>query len=205
MLYTCFLFDLDNTLVDTEPINRSALEQCGCPKVDDLTSSDLRSFSPNELLKRAGHASATDRYWRCYGRLVRTESRLFDPKTPAVLAELQKRGARIGLVTSSPKSITEVMLSACGVADQFASCMVTYGTCRRRKPFPDPILAALKMLRHPPSGSIYIGDAQKDAQASRAAGTHFGFAAWSRTPKQEASALRPNQVFVSMSDILVYT
>jgi HAD superfamily hydrolase (TIGR01509 family) len=196
---------LDNTLVDTDPMIRRALERCGCSQASEISESDLHSFSPNELLKRAGRADAAGRYWQLYGALAKGESKLLDPKTPAVLSELQARSVKLGLVTSSPKSVTAAMLSTCGIAEQFASCMVTYGTCNRRKPFPDPILAALKLLRHPAARAIYIGDAPKDADASRAAGTHFGFAGWARVPKEEMDALKPDRMFAEIADILSCT
>jgi HAD superfamily hydrolase (TIGR01509 family) len=156
--YSCVLFDLDDTLVDTQALVRKAWERCGGPS-----------------LPRAEQA-----YRAQYARLVRTEAKLLDPATPRVLAILAERGVRLGVVTSAPRCFAVPILGATGLLRLFDACLVTRETCGRQKPAPHPIRRALELLAHPPSRALYIGDAPDDALASRRCGIHFGLAGWAR-------------------------
>jgi HAD superfamily hydrolase (TIGR01549 family) len=198
------LFDLDNTLIDSASLVRSSLAGCGCQGVDAIPADDFRCLSPYELLQRLERADARDAYWRLYKRLVSERVRLLDEQTPSVLAQLRGRGVRLGLVTSSVKEVVASALEKCGIAGFFADCMVTYGTCRRRKPHPEPIQHALRLLRHGVEGAMYVGDAERDAITCRNAGVHFGLAAWSAGDRPTLASLAPTRVLRRMSDVLEY-
>jgi pyrophosphatase PpaX len=203
--YSCVLFDLDNTLIDTAPLVREALACCGCAGAAALSESDLRCTSPHELLARLDRPEATKEYWRHYKKLVRHKVNLMDPDAAAVLGQLQTRQVRLGLVTSSIKEVVNSALAKCGLSAFFSRCLVTYGTCPRRKPHPDPINCALRLLEHGADETIYIGDSENDALACRNAGVHFGLAAWAFPEKPRIACRVPMTVLRRLSDMLAYT
>ncbi len=51
-----------------------------------------------------------------------------------------------------------------------AGCIVSGDTCPQPKPHPAPLLAASAALAIPASGCVYVGDDERDTQASLAAG-----------------------------------
>lgn len=53
-----------------------------------------------------------------------------------------------------------------------AACVVSGDTTQRRKPHPDQLLHACVLADCSPAESIYVGDAQRDVEAGRAAGMH---------------------------------
>jgi pyrophosphatase PpaX len=201
--YSCILFDVDNTLADTSPVIRASLLQCGCPDVDNIPDAEIRGVSPPELLKRRGRSDLSNSFWNIYEELLPDMVRLLDTESCRVLRFLDDRGTRLGIVTSSRSSTTGIVLEACKIRSFFSDCLVTYGTCKRRKPHPDPILHALSMLEAKPARTLYVGDALKDATASRAAGVDFGLAAWSDC---ENDAMMVSDVILKgMAALLDYT
>lgn len=200
--YTCVLFDVDNTLVDTDPLIQASLRACGCSGTEDLSVDQMRSQSPNSLLRLLGAPNASDAYWRHYTKLAGSGAQLLDSRTPEVLESLVGRGVAVGVVTSSPKRITQAVLRQCGILRFFEDCLVTYGSCSRRKPYADPILFGLALLEHPAFGAVYVGDAERDAYACKDAEVDFALAGWARLCGDEASRLEPEIILEGVADLL---
>jgi phosphoglycolate phosphatase len=74
-----------------------------------------------------------------------------------------------GIVTNKPGFLTTPLLAALGL-DRVAGCVVSGDTLPERKPHPAPLLLAASQLSLPPAQCLYVGDAERDVQASRAAG-----------------------------------
>ena len=203
--YSCVLFDVDNTLIDTTTCVRHALMECGCPDAGEIPDAELRTSSPNSILTRRGCGRLSGAYWRRYDALAVTETRLFADETGVILASLRDRKVALGVVTSCRAVTTKALLQAHGLSDFFDGCLVTYGTYPRRKPYPDPLLHALAVLRAKPGMTLYVGDAEKDAIASRAAHVAFGLAGWAQFTEEEAGVLTPDVTLECMTDLLGYT
>lgn len=129
------------------------------------------------LLKSAGFTPAR----------FRAQCRSDDPPIPLfpevaeTIGRLRELGAALGVATNLPDWMASPMLDAAGLSDHL-SAVVTWGTTSRRKPHPDPLLAAMRQLglscheRH-----WYVGDSVADCQAAKAAGLSFAFAGWGAT------------------------
>ncbi|MCK4849703.1 MAG: HAD-IA family hydrolase [Phycisphaerae bacterium] len=202
--YNCFLFDVDNTLLDTGPLIRSALEECGCPHVDQISDRDIRFLSPSRILSDRGQSHLTGLYWQAYDRMAGVGSRLFDSQTGEVLTTLRERGISLGVVTSCRKSSTVRLLKVSGILEFFADCLVTYGTCSRRKPSAEPLLCAMKRLGQSCADTIYIGDSEQDSLACRSANVHLGVPKWAGVSAAEIRVRRPAIVISRMSDLVNY-
>ena len=100
---------------------------------------------------------------------IARHTRLFDGME-ALLAAFDTRGIRWGIVTNKPARLTEPLMQALGLAHR-AACIVSGDTTAYAKPHPEPILHACRLIGSAPDRSIYVGDAQRDIEAGRRAGT----------------------------------
>jgi len=174
------LFDLDGTLLDTAPDLGTALNtQRAEHKLAPLPQERIRpivSHGSPALLKLgfgiepndSRYAGMRARLLEIYRGCLSQETRLF-PGIDAVLLDLEHRGMRWGIVTNKPGALTEPLLQAFNL-NQRTACVVSGDTTPRRKPHPDQLLHACALTSCSPANSIYVGDAQRDVEAGRAAG-----------------------------------
>ena len=174
---SCFLFDLDDTLVESDPIRIRALEFSGHPHPKSLTLKEIRYKSPIALMKPYGRVNM-NQYWKHYLCAAEKSARLTSTKLPTVLSRLKASGKSLGLVTSCPEHIARRVLEIIGIIVYFDSCIIGYVTCRKNKA--KGISIALHKLNSPPEVSAYIGDSLKDYLASLRVGLTFCLASWSR-------------------------
>lgn len=173
------LFDLDGTLLDTAPdmgaaLNRLRLEE-------NLEALDFETIRPNvshgslRLISLGFPEAGGDEFERLrlrfldlYAENVALETRLF-PGLEKVLAESERLGIPWGVVTNKPGWLTGPLLAALGL-DARAACVVSGDTLAVRKPHPLPLYHAAELLEVEPNRCVYVGDAERDIQAGRAAG-----------------------------------
>ena len=172
------LFDLDGTLLDTAPDMVSALNALRLENQLEALPYDLVrgavSHGAAKLVKTGfPHAEGEHfetlrlRYLAIYSGALARGTRLF-PGMEQVLDELSARHLSIGIVTNKPAWLTEPLLQALGLRSRFA-CVVSGDSVAERKPHPMPLLHAAAMAGVAPSECIYVGDAERDVQAARAA------------------------------------
>lgn len=173
------LFDLDGTLLDTAPDMIFALNQ--------LRAEQDRPALPYELARtKVSHGSSglvklafpelegdaferlRNRFLELYDRRLAIDTALF-AGFEEVLATLEARALRWGIVTNKPAFLTNPLLSALGL-DRRAGCVVSGDTLPQRKPHPAPLLHAASQLQLAPGQCVYVGDAERDVQSARAAG-----------------------------------
>jgi phosphoglycolate phosphatase len=182
------LFDLDGTLADTAPdlaraLNRLLVERGLAPVPPEATRAHtsagargLLSVSLGLAPGDAGYAELRERVLDFYEEGLCIETRLFDG-IPALLAELQGRGLRWGVVTNKAKRFTEPLMRLLD-PEQRAACVVSGDSTPRLKPHPDSLLHAAASLALPPAECLYVGDDLRDVQAARAAGMGVLAAGW---------------------------
>jgi phosphoglycolate phosphatase len=108
------------------------------------------------------------RFLELYAANLAIGTRLF-PGFDTVLEQLEARGTPWGIVTNKPGWLTDPLLAALGL-DRRAACTVSGDTVAERKPHPLPLLHASRLIGVPPQHCVYVGDAERDIQAGRAAG-----------------------------------
>jgi phosphoglycolate phosphatase len=108
------------------------------------------------------------RFLQLYAQNLALGTRLF-PGFEAVLDDLEARGVPWGVVTNKPGWLTDPLLAALGL-DRRAACAVSGDTVAERKPHPLPLLHAARLVGVAPERCVYVGDAERDIQAGRAAG-----------------------------------
>ncbi|HZV73120.1 MAG TPA: HAD family hydrolase [Conexibacter sp.] len=174
------LLDLDGVLVDS----RDAMETAWQAVQHDVgVSTPFAAYFREigrpfrDILERLGLAERGDEIERVYRATALREA----PRVPAfpgihtALARLDKRGVKLGVVTSKARSQTTWTLS------QFDVEFATVQTPERHtpgKPAPYPLLVAASEARVDVRDSVFVGDMDVDELAARAAGMRFLHAGW---------------------------
>lgn len=192
------LFDLDGTLADTAPDLAFALNQTLLRHGHEaLPFAQIRPHVSHGgvALIRAGFQIEPGHpkfeiyrqdLLAVYLENIARETRLF-PGMPEVLERLEGRGIAWGVVTNKPSWLTDPLMQALNLGTR-AACIISGDTLSERKPHPGPITHACALAGVPPEACIYIGDAERDIQAGRAAGTAtlsalFGYLDKTDTPE----------------------
>ena len=81
-----------------------------------------------------------------------------------VLDFLDQNNIAWGIVTNKPAWLTDPLMAALPLANQ-PQCVISGDTLKTRKPDPEPLLHACKLINCSADNTIYIGDAERDIQA----------------------------------------
>lgn len=175
------LFDLDGTLADTAPDLAYALNQTLLRHGHEaLPFERIRPHVSHGgvALIRAGFGIEPEhpefqRYREdmlaVYQQNIARETTLF-PGMTEVLEQLERHRIPWGIVTNKPAWLTDPLMAGMGL-NQRAACIVSGDTTANSKPHPEPILHACGLTGITPHECLYIGDAERDIAAGRAAGT----------------------------------
>jgi 2-phosphoglycolate phosphatase len=174
------LFDLDGTLADTAPDLGLALnmqrERHGMPPLPQETIRPFASHGSLGLLgvgfglkpEDADFSAMRDEYLALYDEIFLNNTSLIEGIIE-VLHEIESSGRPWGVVTNKPRRFTLPLMEKLGLAQRAAS-IVSGDDCIRPKPYPDTLLLASKQADISPAECLYVGDAERDIQAGRAAG-----------------------------------
>ncbi|MEK9825109.1 MAG: HAD-IA family hydrolase [Methylotenera sp.] len=174
------LFDLDGTLVDTAHDLGYALnlqrEKHGLPALTHETIRPYASHGSKGLLlvgfglstDDPTFADMRDEYLALYDAVLVRKPVLFEG-VPDLLNRLDERLIPWGVVTNKPRRFTQPLLENIGLLDR-AKSVVCADDVARPKPYPDSLYLACQHAGIPPELCWYVGDAQRDIEAGRAAG-----------------------------------
>jgi len=174
------LFDLDGTFADTAPDLAAALNHTRSTRqLPPLPLEVLRpqaSHGSRGLLKvgfgiepdHSDYDTLRDIFLDYYANNICVHSQLF-ADTSKLVAILEQRGIKWGIVTNKPHRYTVPLMQALGYADR-AACLVSGDTCTHPKPHPEPLLKACEIIGVTPAQCLYLGDDLRDMQAANAAG-----------------------------------
>jgi N-acetyl-D-muramate 6-phosphate phosphatase len=174
------LFDLDGTFADTAPDMARALNR--------LLAAHGRAPLPFERVRPhvshggramvrigfglapedAGYDTLRRQFLDLYAEDLARDTAPF-PGVPELVTELDGRGIPWGIVTNKPAWLTDPLMAAIGYG-QRAACVVSGDTATRPKPHPDPVLHACALIDREPGDCWFVGDAERDVAAGRAAG-----------------------------------
>lgn len=175
------LFDLDGTFADTAPDMAYALNR--------LLESHERPPLPFERIRPqvshgsrgmivvgfgltpedAGFEVLRQEFLDIYADNLLRETVLF-PGVPDLIDSLESQSVPWGIVTNKPAWLTDPLMEGLGLTRR-AACIVSGDTASRAKPHPEPLYHACHLIDVDPTDCWYVGDAERDISAGRAAGT----------------------------------
>src|SRR5262245_40332616 len=175
------LFDLDGTLLDTCEDMRDALNTLRAEEnLAPLPYEQVRcqvSHGGHALVRLGfgtlepdAHEAMRMRLLNIYRRQLSKHTRLF-AGGDEMLEALEQRGLAWGIVTNKPGWLTDPLLVEVGLNAR-ALAVVSGDTLPERKPHPLPLLHAAAAMGVKPEECVYVGDAERDMQAAKAAGMY---------------------------------
>ncbi len=174
------LFDLDGTLVDTAPDLGHALnlllEKHGKAALSDAVIRPYASHGSRGLLglgfgitsDDVDFIALRDEYLDLYESVLTRSPQLFDGMQ-TLLDAFDVQGISWGIVTNKPGRFTQPLVKSLGL-DEKAICVISGDDAPQPKPSPETLLMACKQAQVQPETCIYVGDAERDVQAGKAAG-----------------------------------
>lgn len=174
------LFDLDGTFADTAPDLGAALNrQRARRNLDPIPLATIRphaSAGARGLLRLGfgldpdapDYPAMREEFLHLYAQALCEHTRLF-PGIEALIRALGAACVPWGIVTNKPQRFTLPLLEALGVT-ALTPCIVSGDTCAQAKPHPAPLLHAATLIGVRAADCVYVGDDERDVQASRAAG-----------------------------------
>ncbi len=183
-----WLFDLDGTLVDTLPDLYTALvEVCRHHKrsppaqerTREVASRGVRAMLELVWGEKADPALLSqlrEEFIDSYRLHVADQSRPM-AGIEELLEAITRRGRAWGIVTNKPASLTHPLVQALELPSR--PCVVISGdSSPYPKPHPAPVMDALAQAHRKPHEAAFIGDAENDVRAGRAAGVLTLVALW---------------------------
>uniref|UniRef100_A0A5B6Z6C3 Putative Phosphorylated carbohydrates phosphatase n=1 Tax=Davidia involucrata TaxID=16924 RepID=A0A5B6Z6C3_DAVIN len=176
------LFDIDGTLCDSDPIHYYAFREMlleigfngGVPITEEFYIANISGRHNEDIASRLfpdDHQKAlklVDDKEAMFRRLAKEQVKPLNG-----LYKLKKwmedRGLKRAAVTNAPRENAELMISILGLSDFFDS-VVLGSDCERAKPFPDPYLKALEVLKVSKDHTFIFEDSVSGIKAGVAAG-----------------------------------
>lgn len=190
--FDAFIFDLDGTLVDTADDLGAALNKvlhsADLPAVSEQMYRPAASNGANALLEvgfaelwpQQDQLARRQQLLDSYAQDIAVHSQCF-AGVERLLRELELQGIKWGIMTNKPGFLTDALVSQ---IDSLASAqaVVSGDTLEVAKPSPLPLLHAAELLAVDPARCLYIGDAERDIQAAKAANMASATALWGYIP-----------------------
>ena len=177
--YRAVLFDFDYTLGDTErgilASIRFAMARMGLPEPSEKamrrTIGKTLERTYTDLTSRTGPEEQAEfsRLFNQKAEEVMVASARLYPGTKEVLAWLENRGMRTGVVTNKNRRRIAAILEREGICP----AVLVSAEDAVPKPAPDGILLAARSLGLVPEEILYVGDSPTDEQAAKNAGCGF--------------------------------
>ena len=190
--YDAFLFDLDGTLLDTADDLGAALNAVLINnKIEPVSSDVYRPAASNGAgaLLEAGFKELWDTQPQSelikqlvdeYAANIANHTHCFSG-VESLLIALDQKKIKWGIMTNKPGFLTDPLVAAIPALKN-ASVVISGDTLTEAKPSPLPLLHCAKLMGVQPKRCLYIGDAQRDIQAGKAAGMRTATALWGYIP-----------------------
>ena len=192
MEYQALLFDLDGTLLDTAddlgPALNTVLRNLHHPEVSRDIYRPAASNGAAALLAAGFKESWAQQPQEQllqelvtqYAANIATHTQCFVGIEQLLIA-LDNKAIPWGIMTNKPGFLTDPLVKAIPALKN-ARIVVSGDTLAESKPSPLPLLYCAEQMSVDPSRCLYIGDAQRDIQAGKAANMHTATALWGYVP-----------------------
>ena len=202
-MYSCIVFDIDGTILDTEIAVLSSLQKLLFEELNKNFSFGELKFAlgiPGEVtLNKLGIANIfeSNEKWNKYLKEYFHHVKIFDG-IKDTLDKLSKMGILIGIVTSETKEEFINDFVPFGLSHYF-NVVVCADDTEKHKPNPEPILKFIELSGSDKSKTIYIGDTKYDMDCAFAAGVDFALALWG---SKSSNGINATYIFENPKQIL---
>jgi N-acetyl-D-muramate 6-phosphate phosphatase len=205
-------FDLDGTFADTAADLGGAINSMrrvrGLPDLSPSATRPVASHGARGLLNVGfgigpGHPdyrAMREEFLALYERDICRETRLF-PGTEELLATIEQRGLRWGIVTNKVERLARLLLAELKISAR-AACIIGGDSTPNLKPHPAPLLAACKVIGQEAPACIYVGDDRRDVEAAHAAGMKAAAVRWGYLNGDDPSAWGADWLLEHPRDLL---
>ena len=201
------LWDLDGTIQDSEPLAKEGtrhgfLTVLGRDPTEDEFAQLVGKPVPVVYKGWFGDELASQildvgsRYYKEQAIHIRCYDGI-----PELLYQLQRRGYRMGIVSSKRRDYVIHELHSKGLLSLF-EVIVGQEDTTRHKPHPDPLVLAVRKLNVSPEDCLYIGDQPTDIQAAHATGMPCIGTLWGDGTVERLRAEGPSALAYEPQDIL---
>ncbi|HIA51683.1 MAG TPA: HAD family hydrolase [Candidatus Melainabacteria bacterium] len=176
---TCFLFDLDGTLIDSSPCHERAflktLESDQPHLAGSFIYEEHKGKSTRETFEALGVNDVsllklmTENKQRLYRQMVEDGEVVAFPGAEELLSALRSGGHRLWVVTAASRHSAESALSKLGLISYFEA-LITGDEASKTKPAPDLYLKCLTDHSIQPRTALALEDALTGIQSAQAAG-----------------------------------
>lgn len=203
------LYDFDGTLADsTDLIMRSYRHTMAThlgqvpPDEDWLSGFGMTLESQlNRFARHPHEATAMLDTYRAFQDTIHDELLRPFPGAAETVAELERRGYLLAIVTSKHRRSALRGMELCGIVSHF-DVIVTPEDVREPKPHPEPVLFALEKLGVRPEEALFVGDSPHDVAAGKAAGTRTAGVLWGPFPREALERAQPDAFLHTQADVL---
>lgn len=187
------LFDLDGTLADTAvdiahatnlALAEAGREPFSVEHVRSLVSSGARKL----LASSYDHANEGDidrlaaRLFHHYAERPATHTRVFSG-LDTLIGEFAAHRLDWGVVSNKPAALVRPIIDALDFSSP-PVCVLGGDSLATKKPDPLPLLHACEIAGAPPHEALYVGDAEIDVRAARAAGMPVAIVGFGYAPEE---------------------
>ncbi|WP_339252765.1 pyrophosphatase PpaX [Paenibacillus sp. FSL P2-0136] len=205
----CVLFDLDGTIVNTnELIINSFMHALKENNLPALTREQIIPLMGTTLQQQLGAFSGLElkdigvleRSYRSYNNAHHDELVQAFPYVNETMEELQRRGIKLGIVTTKIRPNTLKSLEMFDLL-KYMETIVTVNDVTHPKPHPEPVLTAVANLGVDPAKTLMVGDSAVDIQSAKAAGVLVAGVAWSLKGEAVLRTYEPDYIIQEMKDL----
>jgi pyrophosphatase PpaX len=118
-----------------------------------------------------------------------------------LILELEREGARLGIVTSKMLDAVDLAWKALPPPIVW-DVVITIEDSTRHKPHPEPLQVAMERLAATPAETVYIGDSPFDLQAAHAAGCDAIGVTWGVFDRDALTAESPLEIVDTPAELL---
>lgn len=167
--FNYFIYDMDGCLIDSMPIWLNSVKVVSAEFGLSLTDEQIKDHFHHLLrIKNYGLSDEQALDYRNKVRAMSKEKALISPAFDGVensLKYLVSKGKKLGIVTSNNIG-ADVCLRNSNIWHYF-DAVVTGDMVKKRKPDPEGIELALKLMRGTRKEAVMIGDAPSDIEAAK--------------------------------------
>ena len=201
------LFDLDGTLIDSIGLLLACVHHAFEGRTPAPTDEEWIATLGTPLRKQlSGYIDSDEEIEAVTSKYRTFQRKRHDALTsdyPGVretLAELQRRGHPMGVVTSKSNEMMDRGLEWLGALDMM-STRLGMNSCELHKPDPMPVRIALHELGYEPHEALFVGDSPHDIKSGNAAGVISVAALWGPFTREQLAPYNPSEFLKTITEL----